>query len=355
MAWAVGSLVQNWELFCSPFCLHTQCLLLKNSKHSEEYCARCNSNMLFVAALLVTILASAQATQPPQPIIPNLPTQLLTSNGSWHIFQFGNPHTLAQPHFQVYLAEPAILRVTDFWCTGDRFDVFAGDRYLGQTGPTSFDRCYTNTTDIEKAFHDPRWSSGTFEIGAGSYQIRIVPVESPSWTGVGAISLIPKRKPHPPPCPCPKPCPGPKHKCCRGRKGFHVIKKPMSFEKAEHACRAMGMRLADITIHNFNAATEVALDCSGRFSSSWIRSWNGDKYQGACLTLDTGVAAPGGAITTPRSCHQRYPAICQELYHEKCRCGSSRAHSSSHSKDSSDDHGRRRYRSVIGGRRDGRD
>lgn len=319
--------------------------------------------MLFVAALFATILVSAQATQPPQPIIPNLPTQVLTTNGSWQIFQFGDPNTLAQPYFQVYLAEPAVLRVTDFWCTGDRFDVFAGDRYLGQTGPSSFDKCYTTTTDIEKAFRDPRWSSGTFEIGAGSYQIRIVPVDSPSWTGVGAISLIPRRKPHPHPCPkpCPKPCPGPKHKCCRGRKGFHVIKKPMSFEKAEHACRAMGMRLAEIDIHNFNVATEIALDCSGRFSSSWIRSWNGDKYPGACLTLDTGVAAPGGAITTPRSCHQAHPTICQEVYHEKCQCGRSHSHkkyqretSNSHvssTEDSSNYYDRRAYRSAAGRRR----
>ena len=66
--------------------------------------------------------------------------------------------------------------------------------------------------------------------------------------------------------------------------------------QAESACAMLGLRLARIDINNFMDATNAAFKCSGPFSQTWIKSWNGDEYGNKGIVLSTGSAAPGGAV-----------------------------------------------------------
>lgn len=77
---------------------------------------------------------------------------------------------------------------------------------------------------------------------------------------------------------------------------FTVITNPVPWGQAENACGMIGLQLARIDINNFMDSTNIAFQCSGAQSQTWIKSWNGDVYAGTGLVLSTGNAAPGGAI-----------------------------------------------------------
>ena len=118
-------------------------------------------------------------------------------------------------------------------------------------------------------------------------------------------------------------------RCTMELSGLTLIKTSVPYCQAQEACRTFGMYLAEIDIANWVDATSVAFQCNGPFTSSWIRSWNGDLYLSnesaggsgtvpignntakACLTLDTGNSLPGGAVTVPASCEITYPVLCQ--------------------------------------------
>ena len=81
--------------------------------------------------------------------------------------------------------------------------------------------------------------------------------------------------------------------------------------KLNRACRALGLKLANLTNENFLAATEAAFRCSGEFSQTWIKSWYGDTYENSPLVLSTGAYAPGGAINVPNVRDIELPVLCQ--------------------------------------------
>lgn len=92
-------------------------------------------------------------------------------------------------------------------------------------------------------------------------------------------------------------CP-PKDLClCTEKIGnYTVITRPISHCQAEAACATIGLRMARIDITNFMDATMAAFKCSGPFSQTWVKSWNGDDYGDKGLVMSTGSAAPGGSI-----------------------------------------------------------
>lgn len=77
---------------------------------------------------------------------------------------------------------------------------------------------------------------------------------------------------------------------------YTVITRPVPHCQAENACAMLGLRMARIDIANFMDATMAAFKCSGPFSQTWVKSWNGDDYGDKGLVMSTGSAAPGGSI-----------------------------------------------------------
>jgi len=88
---------------------------------------------------------------------------------------------------------------------------------------------------------------------------------------------------------------------------------------AMESCQKHGGVLADIDDANFLEAFAAAFKCDGPFSESWVNSWNGDHYRGACLIMSTGAMSGGGAINTPRDCCTPRHALCKKMHCEKKR------------------------------------
>lgn len=93
---------------------------------------------------------------------------------------------------------------------------------------------------------------------------------------------------------------------------FVIINTMVPRCEAEAICHVLGMHLANIDNSNFMQISNMAFQCVGANSQSWIDDWNGDKYQGTCLVLSTGSNALGGTIDAPKCCAEKLPVICQK-------------------------------------------
>ena len=58
----------------------------------------------------------------------------ISADDGWHMFYFTNPNVLAVPQFTICTNTPILLRVTDAFCGGDTFGVFANGTKLGGDG-----------------------------------------------------------------------------------------------------------------------------------------------------------------------------------------------------------------------------
>lgn len=100
-----------------------------------------------------------------------------------------------QQTFPFTLSSAAVLKVTDYLVAGDRFNVTNFGSSIGNTSvPTSVG--YDNTTSIDLAASDSRWSTGKFYLSPGSYQIAgsITAISydatgEPLTTGIGGLRL----------------------------------------------------------------------------------------------------------------------------------------------------------------------
>jgi len=104
--------------------------------------------------------------------------------------------------------------------------------------------------------------------------------------------------------------------CYYDHSPFFVVPH-VSHSYAAESCQKHGGVLADIDDANFMEAVAAANKCSGHLSESWVSSWNGDCYRGACLVLSTGPVSGGGAINTPRDCCKPRNALCRKIHCEK--------------------------------------
>ncbi len=94
--------------------------------------------------------------------------------GSWTAFKNCRlgVHCPAPAPFTFATASGACVSVTDAFLKGDQFEAFDDGKLLGRTSPPISDDGI-NERDPDLAFADPRWSSGTFIVGAGSHSIDV--------------------------------------------------------------------------------------------------------------------------------------------------------------------------------------
>ena len=211
--------------------------------------------------------------------------------GGWERFTFGEVGS--SESFCFHSKHPMVLKITDYFCSGDRFAVYDNGVFIGETGPTHWDHCKTSTCDADRAFESGSWSSLTHALHPGHHNVTVKVLLSPYSEGFGAIRVDPVY-----------------YKCCYSQSGLTLVDTPVAHCDAEAACRSFGLKLADVDVYNFNAATQVVFGCGGQFASAWIKSYWGNTYQNSCLALNTGVMAPGGSINTP-NCGSHKPVLCQ--------------------------------------------
>lgn len=216
----------------------------------------------------------------------------------WTQFKFGPCGSTVHPPFCFNSELPTILKITDYFCIGDRFEIYDNGVCIGKSSEACFDECKTTTGCPDFAYEHEQWSSFTASLTPGHHNITIKVLASPYKEGFGAIRVDPML-----------------YKCCLSHSGLTLIDTPVPYHKAEAACRAFGMKLADVDVYNFNDATKVIFGCAGAFGKAYIKSYWGNNYQDSCLAVYTGSAAPGGAVSTPVNCKTALPVLCQGATH----------------------------------------
>ncbi len=223
-------------------------------------------------------------------------TVVLVPNAEWTYFRFGTGGTFVPDVFAVATTTQLILQVTDLMCSGDRFAVYDNGVLLGNSSVPTFDECRSNTESPNTAYGNSTWSSFHATLGPGVHAITIKVLISVYGSGSGAIRVK-----------------SPLAICDHSASGLTVIQSPSPFIGAADMCQSIGKELANITVYNFNAATQLVFDCVGPSRHAFIRSYWGNTYQNSCLALYSGSAAPGGAVSVPADCFEASPAICQNL------------------------------------------
>ncbi len=148
------------------------------------------------AACIATLPGLSQAT-----------TVTLTEGADWTKFRFDknedmvpgnggawlNPADGTAVTFVFTVVGSALLQVTDSWRSGDIFEVFANGSLLGATSAatTGFVNGNSTTpTDYSAAFADPNFSSGSWLLQAGDYEVTGRISVQPENYGSGAIRFV---------------------------------------------------------------------------------------------------------------------------------------------------------------------
>jgi len=113
----------------------------------------------------------------------------LVPGTGWQQFDWGSgtPAPTTPGPWTCTLAETCILDVTDCFVAGDEFAVYDFGTLLGATAPVPDTSDWTD--DIDFAFADPRWSSGSFDLGPGSHSISISVSDNPYNYGSAYLRL----------------------------------------------------------------------------------------------------------------------------------------------------------------------
>lgn len=264
---------------------------------------------------------------------------VLEMNNGWQPFYFGPNDTWALPSntsgaFYTNYRIPTVIRITDAFKTGDRFALYLNGTFLGNTSIATINTT-TYTTFPNEAWIQANYSHGEWLIPAGLHRFTIKVLESVDPLGSGAYiradvnpaiecgkcrplcqvkgpcKCFPVPDPHNPPGCCannpPKIFP-----ICKEASGMYtMIKGQFTRDQAIEACDKMNLRLAEINSVNFDGLNQFGYICNGNeVAQSWIRSWNGDNYQNACLVLSSGSFGGSGAINA-QPCQSKYYALCQ--------------------------------------------
>ena len=122
----------------------------------------------------------------------------LTLNGGWDMFYFGGTTPATLNYFQdingnaidftFTLTSSAILTVADGWWDGDQFTVTNNGVSIGNTSTPVFDGQYVGDSWYD-ALKNPAFSSRSWVLGPGAYDISGVAIQSPIGYGEGGIAL----------------------------------------------------------------------------------------------------------------------------------------------------------------------
>ncbi|PJF18412.1 putative membrane protein [Paramicrosporidium saccamoebae] len=137
--------------------------------------------MFWRALLLLTLvkLIAAQEAERFESVIIGL---------GWNTFAFGPAGSSVGDGYRVNSTTPVLLRITDFSCSGDQFEVFVDKVSQGNTSVPIFDNCLTYTADPNAAFFSTvGWSRAYYILPAGPHEITLKTVLSPFGEGLGAI------------------------------------------------------------------------------------------------------------------------------------------------------------------------
>jgi hypothetical protein len=222
----------------------------------------------------------------------------LALNGGWYSFQFEDVGSTSNSHFTFELPSPALFKIVDYFCSGDRFYIKDNNNYLGPTGHVEFDNCNTNTTNPDYAWSKPhKFSAGSFRLEPGWHNISIKVTHAHYGGGSAAARLDPILV-----------------QCAlktANTNDFVLIDTPLPFDQALTACESLDLTLADIGLYKTLAsATDLAFQCIGPFRKAWIRSFYGDDYGQSCLAVRTKVMAPGGEVGIEEDCQIALPILC---------------------------------------------
>jgi len=123
----------------------------------------------------------------------------ISVGGGWESFTFGDVGSGASGNPYTFTAlGNVVLKVTDAFLSGDRFEVFVNAVSAGETSApgSQGDQIGDN---YDGAFADARWSSGMWMLGPGNYSVDIVTTASPFGGGGAALRVDDKVNPVPEP------------------------------------------------------------------------------------------------------------------------------------------------------------
>jgi hypothetical protein len=138
--------------------------------------------MFFRSIITAAALAALTA-------VPVSAATAVTPNSGWVTFSFNDVgSSFAGEAFTFTLGSGGTLSVTDAFNDGDRFEIFDFGSSLGLTSvPTN--GTFDISNDYDAALLDPRFSSAVFVLGAGSYSITGVTIDSPFGGGGAALRV----------------------------------------------------------------------------------------------------------------------------------------------------------------------
>ena len=276
----------------------------------------------------------------PQANVNFLTDTVLELNNGWQPFFFGSNDTWAvasntSEAFYTNYKISTVIRITDAFETGDRFALYLNGTFLGNTTIGTINST-TYTTNPDESWVQSNYSHGEWLIPAGLHRFTIKVLNSVDPIGSGAFirtdvnPAIECGKCRPTceiikgPCKCfpvadPQNPPG----CCANNptKIFPLCKEASGIltmikgyftrDQAIEACAQMNLRLAEINSANFEGLNQFGFICNGnQVAQSWIRSWNGDDYQNACLVVSSGSFGGTGSINV-QPCQSKHYALCQ--------------------------------------------
>lgn len=262
----------------------------------------------------------------------------LELNEGWQPFYFGPAGSWAMASntsgaFYTNYPVASIIRITDAFKTGDRFSLYLNGSFLGNSTLSNPNSTFYTPYPNEAWIHS-NYSHGEWLIPAGLHRFTIKVLDSVVPEGSGAFiradmnpeiecgncrplcsggpcKCFPVADPQNPPGCCANNPPKVFPICKEASGRFTMIKGPFTRDQGIEACAQMDLRLAEIDISNFDGVNQFAYVCNGnQVAQSWIRSWNGDIYQNACLVLSSGSFGGSGAINV-QPCESKEFVLCE--------------------------------------------
>ena len=263
----------------------------------------------------------------------------LEINGGWQPFYFGTPGTWAKASnssgaFYTNYPVPIVISITDAFKTGDRLALYLNGTILGNTTLSSPNTTTSYTDYPNEAWVQSNFSHGEWLLPAGMHRLTIKVLESIDPLGNGAFiradinpaiecgkcrplcsggpcKCFPLFDPQNPPGCCANNPPKLFPVCKEASGRFTMIKGQFTRDQGIEECSRMNLRLAEVNAANFDGINQFAFICNGnQVAQSWIRSWNGDDYQNACLILSSGSFGGTGAINV-QPCETKNYVLCE--------------------------------------------